>query len=129
MCCLCINAVSAQSSKENFQSDPKLLLEEVFRAAKERDYSNLNRLCPPNNINDGDTQDICDITSTKERLDDFISYFENARINGEITYSVSSDGNEIARVPFWCNHPAGESRSNETMNMVKIDKKWYLSSF
>ena len=114
----------------DFQDDPKLVLEEVFRAANEQDYSNLSKLCPPDKTNDGDTQKyICDIAfSTEQMKNEFISYFKNARITGEITYSLSSDGTEMAEVPFWFNHPSGESRSNETMNMVKVGDKWYLSS-
>ena len=115
----------------DFQNDPKLILEEVFRAAREQDYSNLSKLCPPDKTNDGDTQKyICDIASSSEQMkNEFISYFKNARITGEVTYSQSSDGTEMAEVPFWFNHPSGESRSNETMNMVKIGDKWHLSSF
>jgi hypothetical protein len=131
MCCFAISIASAQSIPKKFQSDPKLVLKEVFRAANEQDYSNLSQLCPPNKTNDGDTQRyICDIaSSSKQEINEFISYFKNARITGEITYYSSSDGTKMAKVPFWFNHPGGESRSNETMNMVKVDGKWYLSSF
>ena len=131
VCCFAISLASAQSKSEDFQSDPKLLLKEVFRAANEQDYSNLNKLCPPNKVNDGDTQKhICDIASSSEQgIKEFISYFKNARITGEVTYSSTSDGTVSAQIPFWFNHPVGESRSNETMNLVKVDGKWYLSSF
>jgi hypothetical protein len=124
-----VNKTVATST--DFQNDPKLILEEVFRAAREQDYSNLSKLCPPDKTNDGDTQKyICDIASSSEQMkNEFISYFKNARITGEVTYSRSSDGTEMAEVPFWFNHPSGESRSNENMNMVKIGDKWYLSSF
>ncbi|MBS9463961.1 hypothetical protein KIM67_16185 [Flagellimonas sp. 389] len=131
ICCFAFIIVAAQSKSENFQSDPKLVLGEVFRAANKQDYSNLNTLCPPNKTNDGDTQRyICDIASSSEQtINEFISYFKNARVSGEVTYFLSSDGTEMAKVPFWFNHPSGESRSNETMNMVKVEGKWYLSSF
>jgi hypothetical protein len=130
ICCFAISVASAQSKSENFQSDPKLVLEEVFRAANEQDYSNLSKLCPPNKSNDGDTQNICDIPSSSEEVKkEFVNYFKNARITGEVNYSSPSEGTETARIPFWFNHPGGESRSNETMNLVRIDGKWYLSSF
>ncbi|MFT5778727.1 MAG: hypothetical protein ACI837_001683 [Crocinitomicaceae bacterium] len=131
ICCLVISIASAQPKSENFQSDPKRVLEEVFRAASEQDYSNLGKLCPPDRTNDGDTQRyICNIAAASEEgITEFLSYFENARFTGEITYSTSSDGTKMAKVPFWFNHPGGESRSNETMNMVEIEGKWYLSSF
>ena len=129
--CFSISVVSAQSKSENFQSEPKLVLEEVFIAANEQDYSNLSKLCPPNKKNDGDTQKyICDIASSSEQgKNEFISYFKTARISGEVTYSSSPDGTKIAKVPFWFNHPGGESRSNETMNMIKVEDKWYLLGF
>ena len=133
LCCFAISIASTQAipDTENFQSDPKRVLKEVFRAANEQDYSNLSQLCPPNKTNDGDTQRyICDIaSSSKQEIKEFISYFKSARITGEITYYLSSDGAKMAKVPFWFNHPGGESRSNETMNMVEVNGKWYLSSF
>jgi hypothetical protein len=115
----------------DFQSDPKLVLEEIFRAANERDYSNLAKLCPPDQSNDGDTQKyICDIaTGTDAEKTEFLTYFKGAKITGEVEYFTDSSGKETAKVAFWFNHPGGESRSNETMNMVKIGGKWYLSSF
>ena len=113
----------------HFQNDPKLVLEEVFRAAREKDYSNLSKLCPLNKTNDGDTQSLCDIASSSEqKKNEFSAVFGNARITGEVAYSRHRDGTERAKVPFWFNHPSGENRSNETMNMVKVGDKWYLSS-
>ncbi|MFT5819892.1 MAG: hypothetical protein ACI8ZM_001117 [Crocinitomix sp.] len=124
--CLSFQYVSAQTT--DFQSNPQLVMEEIFRAANEGDYATLSQLCPPDNSNDGDTQKyICDIASGSESdKTEFLSYFKGAKLNGEIEYS---DGGQTATVPFWFNHPGGKSRSNETMNMVKIDGKWYLSSF
>jgi hypothetical protein len=131
ICCFIISIASAQTKTENFQYDPKGVLEEVFRAANEQDYSNLSMLCPPDKTNDGDTQKyICDIASSSEEgKKEFRSYFKTARITGEVVYSSSPNGNETAKVPFWFNHPGGKGRSNETMNMVKVDDKWYLSGF
>jgi len=126
-----INIASAQSDTVDFQSDPKLLLEEVFRAADKQDYSNLYKLCPPDKSNDGDTQKyICDVASSSEKvINEFTKFFKNGRITGEPIYSLSSEGVEIAKVQFWFRNPGGKSRRNETMNMVKIDEKWYLLSF
>ena len=128
--CLAINVAWAQTG-EDFQSNPKLVLEEVFRAAKTRDFSNLHKLCPSDKSNDGDTQRyICDVASaSKETKKEFITYFKDARITGEVVYSKVSDGVETAEIPFWFNHPSGESRSNETIELIKIDEKWYLLSF
>jgi len=129
--CLVINNTSAQTNDKDFQSDPKLVLEEVFKAARSQDFSMLHLLCPPDKRNDGDTQKyICDIASTSEQdKREFINYFKDARITGEVRYLKSSGGEEIGEIPFWFNHPSGESRSNETMELIKIDGKWYLFSF
>lgn len=128
---LAFKSVEAQTDAADFQSDPKLVLEEVFRSAREGDFSNLHKLCPPDNSNDGDTQEyICNVAGASDEFkNEFVSYFSNGRINGEVTYSITSDGIEMAEVPFWFNHPGGESRSSETMNMVKLNDKWYLLSF
>jgi hypothetical protein len=124
-----INVASAQAT--DFQSDPQLVMEEIFRAAETEDYSNLHLLCPPDNQNDGDTQKyICEIASGSEaNKAEFLSYFKGAKITGPVQYATQPDETETAEVPFWFNHPGGESRSNETMNLVKIDGKWYLTSF
>ena len=127
-CITAISFASAQSNNADFQSDPKLVMEEVFRAAKTGDYSNLHLLCPPDGSNDGDTrQYICEVVSGSDELKkEFTSYFKVGHVSGEVTYNPAGDR---AEVPFWFNHPSGESRSNETMNMLKIDDKWYLHSF
>jgi len=128
---LLIVAGSCHAQLSDIQSSPESVMKEVFRAADTRDFSNLHLLCPPDNSNDGDTQQyICDAESASEKTkDEYVSYFKEAKINGEITYGKSSNGNKKAAVPFWFNHPSGESRSNETMNLVEIEGKWYLSSF
>ena len=121
--------VHAQSS--SIQSSPESVMEEVFRAANSKDFSKLHLLCPSDKSNDGDTQQfICDVaTSSDKTKEEYVSYFKDARINGEITYGENVVGVRTAAVPFWFNHPGGESRSNETMNLIEIEGKWYLSSF
>ncbi|MDP7654075.1 MAG: hypothetical protein QF757_05315 [Candidatus Marinimicrobia bacterium] len=110
----------------NFQSTPKAVMEEIIRAANTEDYSNLPLLCAPDGSGDRDTRKyICAINDADDAgKKEFISYYKTAKITGEATI----EGNN-ASIPFWFNHPGGEGRSNETMNMVKIEGKWYLSSF
>jgi len=131
VCYVAINVAAAQSNADDFQSDPESVLNEVFRAANEKDFSNLNKLCPPDKSNDGDTQKyICDIASASENIqEEFITYFKTGKITGDIKYSSSHRGFEIAFVPFNFNYSGGANQGNETMKMVKIDGKWYLSSF
>jgi len=115
----------------DIQSSPTAVMNELFRAADTRDFSNLHLLCSQEISNDGDTQKyICDAESgSEEAKDEYVSYFKDAKITGDITYGVSSGGGKTAAVPFWFNHPGGESRSNETMNLVELNGKWYLSGF
>ena len=133
ICSLACFLASAQSDPEvkEFQSSPEAVLEEVFRAAAKKDYSNLHKLCPADKSNDRDTQQyICDVgTAPKSIQKEFRNYFKKAHITGETIYRTSRDEMELARTPFWFNHPAGESRSDETMKLVKQDGKWYLVSF
>ena len=131
VCYFTINVAAAQTNVDDFQSNPESVLKEVFRAANEQDFSNLNKLCPPDNSNDGDTQKyICDIASASEKIqEEFITYFKTGKITAEIKYSSSHQGFEIAFVPFNFNYSGGASQGNETMRMVNIDGKWYLSSF
>lgn len=130
--CLTMNLLPAQSWDQDFHSDPKLILEEVFRAAQEGDFSNLATFCPPDGSNDGDTQEfICEVLSGgKEVQAEFIQYFEKGYIKSDTRYSASTSiESETAQIDFWFNHPGGESRSNETMKFVKVEGNWYLSGF
>lgn len=130
ICYFSLSIALAQIESKDFQSEAEYVLDEVFKAAKEQNYSNLHLLCPNNYDNDADTQYICDIDiSSEKHKKEFVQYFEDARITGVIVYSTTANGLEKAEVPFWYNHPGGKSRSNETMNMVRIDGKWYLLSF
>lgn len=117
---------STSKSNPQFQTSPKLVMEEIIRAANTQDYSNLAMLSPPDDSGDGDTKRyICRIAEADDAAKkEFTSYFKTARITGE----ASIEGTK-ASIPFWYNHPGGESRSNEEMNMKKMDGKWYLISF
>ena len=125
-------------------SSPESVMNTIFQAAKSGEVGILKFLLPPYDEQtgkmpcDGDCKALCNPgnESMKEELkhnyatlNEFINYFKNARITGEITYYSSSDGTEMAQVPFWFNHPRGESRSNATMNLQRINGKWYLRSF
>lgn len=128
---LSVYTVIGQSNQNEIQATPTAVLEEIFRAANEEDYSNLHLLCPPNGSNDGDTQEfICDIAAGgDDQKTEFISYFKDAKITGKPRIVTAVSGDTMAEVPFWFNHPGGESRSNETMHLILKDGKWYLSHF
>ena len=121
---------STYSIAQDFQSSPEALMNEIFRAANERDFENLDKMCLPGNQSDGDSKMICAITDdSDENKAEFVKYFEGAKLNGEINLYQTDSGIDCANVPFHFNHPSGESRSNETMKMMKVDGKWYLLSF
>ncbi|MCI5056529.1 MAG: hypothetical protein MRY83_10500 [Flavobacteriales bacterium] len=128
--CLYMLPILSTGQNKDFQSTPESVMEEIFRAARENDFSNLHKLCPPKGGNDGDTRDyICNVAESKEIQKEYVSYFAKGKLNGEIKYGEAEAGTESATVPFWFNHPGGESRSNETMMMTKINGKWYIMSF
>lgn len=121
-------------------TDPKSVVNAIFHAAQTKDFGILQCLCDPYGQGDGDTKGLCSISqvakqieeyggseNTKKELDGFVKMFESGRISGQVTYE-DYEGTQHAKVPFWFNHPGGESRSNETMNLVKRHGNWYLSS-
>jgi len=61
-------------------------------------------------------------------LNEFVKYFNNAYINGNVKFE-EKNGDKYAQVPFYFNHPGGEKRSNETMNLINRYGNWYLYSF
>lgn len=124
------------------QTDPANVVNAVFYSARTGDYSLLENICDPFGKGDGDTKRICMMTNLKKQavqygettemkktFDEFSSNFKLASTYGQIQYEISEEGNEIAKVLFMFNHPGGESRSSEVMNLVKRDGKWYLYSF
>ncbi len=101
-------------------STPESVVNAVFEAAKTGDLSNLPKLCAPNGEGDGDTKKICALKSATD--DDFDKYFKMGKISG----SVEMVNDSHAKVPILF---GPEGTKAETMNLVKIDGKWYLSSF
>lgn len=102
-------------------TDPVSVLEAVFFAAATGDFTNLAGLCDPLGENDGDTALICEITPDHASSGDFVAYFGNGRINGDLI--VNGDQAEL---PFLF---GPDSDQAETMNFIQRDGKWYLYSF
>ena len=138
--CICFTSVAQKKFKLN-QKYAKSVVNSIFEAAKSGNYNHLYALCDPNGFSDRDAKRICftaqladtvkagNATENAERnLEEFDDIFKTGKITGEVLYE--SDGNtEFAKVPIWYNHPQGESRSNETITLVKRSGKWYLYSF
>lgn len=123
------------------QKYAKSVVNSIFHAAESGSFEHLYNLCDPNGYSDRDAKRICSITqladiiagtdaseSAKENLAEFVTIFKSGKIRGDITYNNDGD-TEYAKVPIWYDHPQGESRSNETIMLVKRSSKWYLFSF
>lgn len=123
-------------------TDPKSVLNTIFYAAQTKDFSILQMLCDPYGKGDKDTGQLCSLASINEQIEeyggnektrniisDFVSMFETGRITGQITYETDENGTQYSIIPFWFNHPGGESRSNETMKLVNRHGNWHLYSF
>lgn len=122
-------------------TDPKSVVNSIFYAAQAKDFGIMQCLCDPYGQGDGDTKRLCSISAiakqiddyggsenTQKGLDEFVKMFESGRVSGQVTYE-KYEGTEYANVPFLFNHPGGESRSDESMKLVKRHGNWYLSSF
>lgn len=122
-------------------TDPKSVVNAIFYAAQANDFGIMQCLCDPYGQGDGDTKGLCSISAiakqiddyggsenTQKGLDEFVKMFESGRVSGQVTYE-NYEGTEYANVPFLFNHPGGESRSDESMKLVKRHGNWYLSSF
>jgi len=106
--------------------DPESVLNAVFEAARNRDPSQLHGLCDPTSENDGDTQDVCDLTAESAQWEEFVQYFESGRITGAAKFGTK-DGVRVAHVPFGFLGP--DADQTETMTLVEHDGRWYLASF
>jgi len=106
----------------DIHDDPVQIMQTIFMSAKTRDFSKLNGLCDPTGGNDGDTKTICNIGSQPfTAQEEFIEYFQNGKVVG--TAIIIGD-NASVKFKF-----GPDGNKDEEMNFVKINGKWYLSSF
>jgi hypothetical protein len=105
----------------DFQKSPKLVMEYIFKAAIENDFSKLRYLCDPYAENDSDVNGICyaEMLIIKGQ-DRFTSNFSKGRIIGDPIINGDKAKIEFAFGP--------SSNKLETMNLVNRNGYWYLSS-
>ncbi len=103
------------------QSEPVRVVEALFAAARSGRYGPLAGLCDPSGENDGDTRGICALGRDPSGAAPFVAAFEN----GRVADSARTRGDR-ASVPFLFG-PDGDRR--ETMELIRRDGRWYLSSF
>jgi len=100
---------------------PESVVNAIFAAAKSGDDSKLAGLCDPTGDNDGDTRDICNAKKGSKDWAEFEKYFAKGAVKGSPRIDP-----ETAVVDFTF---GPDGKMQETMNLVKRDGKWYLSSF
>ncbi len=111
---LLINVVNSQ-----IQSDPKLVVLELFKAAQTEDYSKLTGLCDPQGECDGDVKQICNLQNQSETTQvHFEEQFKKGRIIGktEIVENFAK-----VKIKFGKN-----GKKDETVVLVKRGELWYL---
>ncbi len=107
--------IGCNTNKVN-QGKPGKVVEAIFKAAKEKEFSLLEGLCDPKRENDKATYNICNLH--EKHRPQFIRKFSNAEISGEI-----EEKEKVAIVPIKLN-PGSEDEYE--IRLVKRGKKWYL---
>lgn len=131
ICCLSLLLGSASYAQN--RKTPEKVMQALFKAAKKENPKFLKNLCPPDQSNDGDTECLCALepsyvphgcdedSNNRLPFEEFVKYFKDGRLNGPI--EIKEDR---AAVPFLFGPNASRK---ETMNMIRIEGNWYLSSF
>jgi hypothetical protein len=113
---------AATSGKQGVdRSDPKNVVEAIFKAAKTGDASHLQGLCDPKLTTDIDARRICDYAAGFDPEGEFPMFFASGRIVGN-----RRETDDWAEVPFVYG-PNGDLL--DTMVLAKRDGKWYLEAF
>lgn len=113
---------SIEPVKSQIQSDPKLVVLELFKAAQTGDHSKLSGLCDPYNKCDRDVKMICNLQNAPESDKTlFNELFKVARIAEEPIIQ-----GEFAKVKI----KYGKIEDlTETIVLVRRNKLWYLFGF
>jgi len=127
-----VDKTSKEEDNQTFTLNSKIpanVVNAIFYAARTQDFQILGELCDPEGKGDGDTRRICDLAFSKKNdeytREEFVEVFKNGKVSGSTT-NESNEWGDFADVPILFG-PKGDKK--ETMNLVKRDGKWYLSSF
>ncbi len=111
-----------QSKDSIDRSDPVWVVNQIFEAARTQQFEILTSLCDPKGENDRDTRNICAVVDSSDDIKaSFVDQFKLGRVVGE----AFIEGDK-ARVNLKFG-PNGDR--DETMNLIKRNDYWYLSSF
>lgn len=109
-----INSANSQT-----QSDPKLVVLELFKAAQTGDYAKLSGLCDPQGECDGDVKQICNLQNQQETTrTHFAEQFKKGRIIGKT--EIKENFAQV-KIKFGKN-----GKKDETVVLVKREELWYL---
>jgi hypothetical protein len=124
------NTTPESKNVDDPNSSPESVMETIFNSAKSGEVGVLKFLLPPNDECDGDCKALCNPGNERMRdelrgnyitLENYKYSFSKAKIIG----SPNLNGEE-ANVNFVF---GPNLERNETMNLQKINGKWYLKSF
>jgi len=102
-------------------SDPVKVVEQVFAAASSGKADVLAGLCDPAGSGDGDVKNVCGAKPGAPKWDEFTTYFSKGKVNGAPTIEGDRAAVKILFGP--------DGTKEETMNLTRLDGKWYLASF
>jgi len=102
-------------------STPTSVVETLFAVARGADASLLAGLCDPAGENDGDTSRLCELGTEHDGWGEFVEWFEEGVIDGEVQYE---DGRATVPIQF-----GPDGTRSEEMVLIQRDGKWYLLSF
>jgi hypothetical protein len=112
--------VDPRSDRVDFR-DPKSVIGSVFYAAETGRTAHLAGLCDPAGYGDDDTRRICAMHPGAPDWESFRRNFARGHLNGEPRVH---DHRAVLNFLF-----GPDGRDSETMELVRRDGRWYLSSF
>jgi len=109
-----------RSAQVDFR-DPKSVTGSIFYAAESGHTAHLAGLCDPAGASDDDTRRICAMHPGAPDWASFRRNFARGRLNGEPRVHGDHAALEFLFGP--------DGRDGETMELVRRDGRWYLSTF
>lgn len=114
-------AAPAAAAAAADNSDPVKVVEQIFAAANRDSAAALPGLCDPAGGGDGDVKRVCGSKPGDAKWDEFKTYFAKGKVTGAATIE-----GDTAAVNFTF---GPDGTKEETMNLKKVDGKWYLDGF
>lgn len=117
----CAKEIADPRSADIDHANPKSVLGGVFYAAETGDDKVLAELCEPGGAGTQSVLRICGLTKDSPEWSSFRQSFARGRLNGEPR--ISGD-RALLHFVF-----GPEGKDSETMELIKVDGRWYLHGF